>query len=88
MIKKAREIKIRVGIPLSRQVAIAVVCGLFLILSLFEAGLSAHKVATNVSVTTERWFESDAFVEAARERKLASTRQAPNDSEETGSIGR
>jgi len=71
----------------SRQVAIAVLCGLFLILSLFEASLSPQKVnrATDASATTERWFESDAFVEAARERKLASTRQAPNESDATTS---
>jgi hypothetical protein len=64
---------------LSRNIAIAVVCGLFLFLSVFEAFLSASKGGrlAEIGATTERWFASDAFVEAARERKLASTRRAP-----------
>jgi len=59
-------------------------------LSVLEACLSAsmgNRLA-EVGATTEKWFASDAFVEAARERKLASTRRAPGASDEDNSVNR
>ena len=73
-----------------RGTAIVVVCGLFLILSVFEACLSASKSGrlADVGATTEKWFASDAFVEAARERKLASTRRAPGTQGDDNAVSR
>jgi hypothetical protein len=75
---------------LSRNTAIAVVCGLFLLLSIVEAGLRASKGGrlAEIGVTTEKWFASDAFLEAARERKLASTRRGPGAADQSGAISR
>jgi hypothetical protein len=60
------------GLLLSRNVG--AVCALFLILSICEAGLTAIEGSRVTSAsTTERWFSSQAFADAARARKLATS---------------
>jgi len=47
----------------------------FLILSVCEAGFTAIRGSHVIGAsTTERWFSSQAFVDAARERKVAASR--------------
>jgi len=69
--------------------SLGVVCALFLILSICEACLStARGGRVGQANSTERWFASEAFVEAARERKMTASNIAACTRHETGEAPR